>query len=127
VALLATAVLIWRDLFFFDKVVYLPAWTASLPSPIDTPRYLAFLCLLPAALLTSTLPAAIRAVAWALLLAPLPVLVVYLVNDPSTGADLWFNTAFHYAWVVGFHCLAPALLLLVARAVARAVKGRVGG
>lgn len=126
-ALLAAMVLIWRDLFFFAKVVFLPAWTASLPSPIDTPRYLAFLGLLPAAFFTSSLFAAVRAVAWALLVAPLPALVVYLAGETTTGADPWFNAAFHYVWIVAFHGLAPALLLLAARAAACAVKRRVAG
>ena len=126
-ALLSTTIVIWRDLFFFSKVAYLPAWTASLPSPIDTPRYLAFLCLMPAALFTSSLSAAFRSVAWALLLGPLPALIVYLASGTATGLNSWFNAAFNYAWVIGFECLAPALVLLASRAVAHTVKGRVGG
>jgi hypothetical protein len=47
-ALLATSIFIWRDLFFFSKTAHLPAWTAVLPSPINTPLYLAFFCLLAA-------------------------------------------------------------------------------
>lgn len=126
-AMLATSVIVWHDLFLFSKVVRLPGWAASLPSPINTPRYLAFLCLLPGAFFTSTLSAAIRAVAWTVLFAPLPALVVYLASAAATGAVLWFNAAFNYAWVVGWHCLAPALAVLTTRAVARGIKRRVAG
>lgn len=126
-ALLAAAVVTWRELFFFSKAVHLPTWTTNLPSPIDTPRYLAFLCLLPAALFASTLSAAIRAIAWAVLLAPLPALVAYLASGSATGPDRWLNAAFNYAWVIGFNCLVSALILVAARALVLAAKRCIGG
>ena len=125
--LLGGAVVLWQDLFFFSKVVYLPAWTASLPSPIYTPAYLAFLCLLPAALASSTLSAAVRATVVAVGIAPLPALVLYASNAQSSGLELWANVLFNYAWVLGFHCALPAAVLLVVRSIGRAVKERADG
>lgn len=59
--LLGGAMLAWRDLFFFAKAVYIPAWAEGLPGQLHLPAYMAFLCLLPASFATLTLPAAIRA------------------------------------------------------------------
>lgn len=121
-ALLATSIFIWRDLFFFSKTVHLPAWTAVLPSPINTPLYLAFFCLLPAAFLTSTLSTAIRATAKAIFLAPLPTFFFLLLSQVGFDIVELVGVLFTYVWVVGFNCLAPALLLVAARAIASAVK-----
>ena len=125
--LLAVSILVWRDLYFFSKVVYLPTWTANLPSPINTPAYLAVLCLLPAAFISSTRGAAVRAVAWAVLVAPLPALGVYATSTSTTGVNLVLNTVFNYGWVVGFNCLVPALVLLGLRVAASAIKERTDG
>ena len=113
--LLAVSILVWRDMYFFSKVVYLPTWTASLPSPINTPAYLAVLCLLPAAFISSTRGAAVRAVAWAVLVAPLPALGVYATSTSTSGVNLVLNTVFNYGWVVGFNGRVPALVLLARR------------
>jgi hypothetical protein len=121
--LLGGSVLHWQSLFLFSKVVYLPAWTAYLPSPIYTPAYLAFLCLLPATLASSTLRAAFRAVVIAVLSAPLPALALYAANGQPWRLELWANVLFNYVWVLGFHCAVPAAILLVARSVGRVVKG----
>jgi hypothetical protein len=126
-ALLATSIFIWRDLFFFSKTVHLPAWTAVLPSPIDTPLYLSFFCLLPAAFLTSTLSTAIRATAKAIFLAPLPTFFFLILSHVGFDIVQLVGVLFTYVWVVGFNCLAPALLLVAARAIASAVKGYFGG
>jgi hypothetical protein len=125
--LLATSILVWRDLYFFSKVVYLPTWTANLPSPINTPAYLAVLCLLPAAFISSTRGAAIRAVIWAVLVAPLPALGVYATSTSSSGINLVLNTVFNYGWVIGFNCLVPALVLLGLRVAASSIKERTDG
>ena len=127
VMLLAVSVLVWRDLYFFSKVIYLPTWTASLPGPINTPAYLATLCLLPAAFISSTRGAAARAVAWAVLVAPLPALGVYAISTSTSGVDLVLNSVFNYGWVVGFHCLFPALVLVALRVAASAIKERADG
>lgn len=125
VALLAVSVLVWRDLYFFSKVVYLPTWTAGLPSPINAPAYVAALCLLPAAFISSTPGAAVRAVAWAVVVAPLPALGVYATSASSFGVNLVLNTVFNYGWIVGFNCLVPALVLLGLRVAASAIKERI--
>jgi len=126
-ALLSVSVFVWRDLFFFSKVAHLPAWTAILPIPINTPAYLAFACLIPAAFIPSTASGAARALAWAIAFSPLPALIMYIASTVTSGTDLWLNAAFNYAWVVGFHCFLPALGLFAVRALAAAIKGRVGG
>lgn len=125
--LMCGSVALWRDLFFFSKVVYLPPWTASLPGPIYTPMYLAFLCLLPSALLTSSLSAAVRATAVVVALAPLPALALYFAGAQSSGVGLWIDILFNYAWVIGVHCALPAVILFVARAIGRAMKERADG
>lgn len=125
-ALLAVSIVVWRDLFFFSKVVHLPEWATNLPSPIYTPAYLALVCLVPATFIPSTVSRAVRAVAWAVAISPIPALFVYIVGAAPRGADFWLNALFNYSWVVGFHCLVPALALLAVRGVARTIKGRDG-
>lgn len=122
VVLLAVSVLVWRDLYFFSKTVHLPAWTASLPDPIHTPAYLAVVCLLPAAFISSTLRSAARALAIAVLVAPLPALGVYVISKPA-GADLLMNTVGNYGFIICYHCFLPASGLLALRVAANSVKG----
>ncbi len=126
-ALLSVSIFVWRDLFFFSKIVHLPTWTAMLPSPVNTPAYIAFVCLVPAAFIPSTPSGAARALAWAVVFAPLPALIVYITRTMTSDPGSWLNAAFNYAWVVGFHCFLPALGLLAFRALAAVIKGRVGG
>jgi hypothetical protein len=125
--LLAVAIVVWRDLFLFSKVLHLPAWTSSLPDPINTPAYLAALCLMPAAFISSTLPAAVRAATWSVLGAPLPALGLAAIGDSIRDVDVLLNSLFNYAWIVGFHCLVPAVALLAVRVAARVIKERAGG
>ena len=125
--LLAASILVWRDMYLFSKVVHLPTWTASLPSPINTPAYLAVLCLLPAAFISSTRGSAVRAVALAVLVAPLPAIGVYATSTSTSGVNLVLNTVFNYGWVVGFNCLLPALVLLGLRVAASVIKERTYG
>jgi len=115
--LLAAAMTIWSDLFAFSKAVHLPAWTKHLPNPINTPAYLAFVCLAPAALVPITPVSAGLAVIRCLLIAPLPALIGYALNPIYQDQYLFWNLIFNYLWMILFHCLIPALLLLSVRAV----------
>ncbi len=122
--LLSVSILIWRDMFLFSKVVYLPTWTAILPSPINTPVYVAFVCLLPAAFIPSTPQGAAHSLVWTVLFSPSLALIAYVAGTISPDSNLWLNAAFNYAWVIGFHCFLPALGLFAVRILAAVVKRR---
>ncbi len=113
--LLGGAMLAWRDLFFFAKAVYIPAWAEGLPGQLHLPAYMAFLCLLPASFATLKLPAAIRATVSAVCVAPLPALALHTFVQAASGLDWRGNVLFNYVWAIGFHCALPAALLLVVR------------
>lgn len=117
-AALAAAMLAWPELFLFGKVVMLPAWAEALPSPVNTGAYLAFLCLIPAALLTDTFANAARATAAAVAVAPLFAVASWAFDPMHHDGSLGTNLAFHYLWVVVFSLLVPAAILLVVRKLA---------
>lgn len=121
--LLSCTMVLWQDLFLFAKSIHLPTWAKSLPSPVFAPSYLAFLCLIPAALFSPTLSTALRAVLITLCVSPLPALMLY-ANQPrwSLRHDLWVNLLFNYVWMIGFFCLLPAIVLLLARFIWQVVK-----
>ena len=126
--LLCGAMLLWQDLFLFSKVVHLPSWTDHLPRPINTAAYLAFVCLMPVALATTTLVRAVCAQTLVLVVAPLPAVALYAASrEPGSNFELLANTSFQYLWMVGFHCLVPAVILLAVRFVARTVRRVVSG
>jgi hypothetical protein len=108
---------IWVDLFIFSKVVYLPAWANVLPAPILAPAFLAFVCLIPAAVVPDTLGGARWAVARSVLLSPLTAIAAYALNPANQDRFLPANAIFNYLWIVLFHCLVPALLLVIVRGV----------
>jgi hypothetical protein len=109
--------LIWVDLFTFQKVVYLPAWAKILPAPLMAPAYLAFVCLIPAAFVANTLKGSILTVTKSVLLSPLTAIAAFALNPAHQDGSLTVNVLFNYVWIVLFHCLLPALLLVGARAV----------
>jgi hypothetical protein len=115
--LLSLAVVIWSDLFLFSKTVYLPEWTKILPSPIDVPKFITFICLLPVVFSAKTLVKATTSTSKVILLAPLAALTKYLLNTAVLDIHLLLNLVFHYLWIVGFHCLLPALALLGLRVI----------
>lgn len=122
--LLSAAMFIWADLFNFSKVVYLPAWTKVLPAPINVPAYLAFTCLVPAAFVADSLRSACLAVAQSVLLSPLAAIVAYALNPIHQDKYLLANSLFNYVFIVLFHCLIPALLLVGVRAAIHYTLGR---
>ena len=114
---LSVAMVVWADLFTFSKVVQLPQWAKALPWPMFAPSFLAFACLIPAAFGTDTFANACKAVTFSVLGCPLAAVVVYALNPLYQDRFLPANVLFNYFWVIGFHCLIPALLLVAARAI----------
>jgi len=124
---LAAAMLMWGDLFLWAKVLHIPDWLNALPAPLLFPAYLAFLCLLPAALLADELVAAGVAVALAVLVAPLFAVAAYALQARHQDGALLANMAFHYCWIVLFFCVVPALLVLLFRAALDWIRRRRAG
>jgi hypothetical protein len=114
---LSVAMVIWVDLFTFSKVVYLPAWAKVLPIPIMVPAYIAFLCLIPATIIANTLASTRVAIAKSVLLSPLAAIAIYALNPSHQNRFLFANALFNYVWIVLFHFLLPALLLIGARTI----------
>lgn len=117
-ALLSTVMVIWADLFNFSKTVRLPEWANLLPSPINVPAYLTLLCLIPAALASTSVQRTVQSVAASVFVAPLFAIAVYALNPIHQNPYLFANALFSYGWIVLFHCTAPAFLLLAVRAAA---------
>ena len=112
---LATAMFAWVDLFVFSKVVYLPSWAHILPWPMLAPSFLAGVCLLPAAFGTDSLAASRKAITVSVLVTPISAVAAYSLNPLYQDRFLPANALFNYFWVIGFHCLAPALILYSVR------------
>jgi hypothetical protein len=115
--LLSAVMVIWLDLFTFSKEIYLPAWANVLPIPIMVPAYFAFFCLTPAAFIANTPASARIAIAKSVLLSPLAAIAIYAFNPSHQNSFLLSNALYNYVWIVLFHCLLPALLLVGARTV----------
>ncbi len=118
---------IWADIFNFSKTVYLPEWTKLLPSPINAPAYLTLLCLIPAALASTSVQRAAQGVAASVFVAPLFAVAAYALNPIHQNAYLFANALFSYGWIVLFHCVAPAFFLLAIRASTHYIRGRKHG
>lgn len=114
---LSVAMVVWVDLFTFSKVVHLPQWADALPWPIFTPSFLALVCLVPAAFGTDAFASACKAVIFSLMVSPLAAVVACALNPFYQDRFLPANAVFNYFWVIGFHCLIPAVLLLAVRAI----------
>ncbi|WP_024929234.1 hypothetical protein [Methylophilus sp. OH31] len=114
---LSVAMVVWVELFTFSKVVHLPQWADALPWPILAPSFLVLLCLIPAAFGTHTFANACKAIIFSLLVCPLVAVVAYALNPLYQTRFLPANALFNYFWVIGFHCLVPAMLLLAVRAI----------
>ena len=112
---LATAMLVWVDLFIFSKVVYLPGWAHILPWPMLAPSLLAGVCLLPAAFGPDSLAASRKAITVSVLITPIAAVAAYSLNPLYQDRFLPANALFNYFWVIGFHCVAPALILYSVR------------
>jgi hypothetical protein len=115
--LLSAAILIWVELFTFSKVANLPEWAKVLPTPIMAPAYLAFVCLIPAAVVADSLKSACLAVTKSVQLSPLAAIAAYALNPAYHDRFLLANVLFNYVWIALFHCFLPALLLVCVRAV----------
>ena len=87
-ALLSIAVWLYPELFLFSKTVVLPAWAKGLPYGLYAGAYLAFVALLPIALLAMSKR---RLLGWYLVLVAIATLPVSLVQhwDPSAS---WLQT-----------------------------------
>jgi len=114
---LSVAMVVWVDLFIFSKVVHLPQWADALPWPIFAPSFLVFFCLIPAAFGPDSFKSACHAIIFSLLVSPIAAVIAYAVNPLYQDRFLPANALFNYFWVIGFHCLAPAMLLLAVRAI----------
>ncbi|MBD9354382.1 hypothetical protein [Methylomonas albis] len=107
----------WSDLFLFSKTVHLPNWTYFLPSPIDAPKYIAFLCLIPLVLTSKTQRMAWASVGISLLISPIPTLIDHFLDLRVYGQSFIGYVILNYFWVILFDCFIPAFLLLVVRAL----------
>jgi len=114
---LSVAMVVWVDLFIFSKVVHLPQWADALPLPILAPSFLVFFCLIPAAFGPDSFKSACHAIIFSLLVCPIAAVISYAVNPLYQDWFLPANALFNYFWVIGFHCLVPAMLLLAVRAI----------
>lgn len=124
---LSAAMVIWGDLFRWSKVTYLPEWAKALPAPLMLPSYLAFICPLPAVLITDSLASARAAVVRSVLLSPLAAVIAYALNPLHQDRFLVANMLFNYVWIVLFFCVLPAVLVVLIRAaIERARKPKHG-
>lgn len=114
---LTVVMIVWVDLFTFSKAVHLPQWADALPWPIFAPSFLVFFSLIPAAFGTDTFANAYKAIIFSLLVCPLAAVVAYALNPLYQTRFLPANALFNYFWVIGFHCLVPAMVLLAVRAI----------
>ena len=126
-ALLSAAMVIWADIFNFSKTVYLPEWAKLLPSPINAPAYLTLLCLIPAALASTSVQHAAQNVAASVFVAPLFAIAAYALNPIHQNTYLIANALFSYGWIVLFHCAVPAFLLLAIRLAAHYIQAKKHG
>jgi len=126
-ALLSATMVIWADIFNFSKIVHLPGWAEHLPNPINAPAYMTLLCLVPAALVSTSVQRAALGVAASIFIAPLFAVAAYLLNPIHQNAYFFVNALFSYAWIVLFHCAVPSLLLLAIRASAHYIRAKQSG
>lgn len=127
ILLLSAAMVIWVDLFIFSKVIFLPDWADALPRPVDAPSFLAFLCLLPAALIASTIRYAVRGVVVSVVVAPLFAVATFALDPIHQNSFIVANVLFHYVWIILFHCAIPSMLLLSLRVTAHYFYRKVRG
>jgi hypothetical protein len=112
---LSISMVLWVDLFTFSKVVHLPGWAQVLPWPMLAPSFLVFACLLPAAFGTDSLASSRKAITVSVLLAPFAAVASYALNPSYQDRFLPANALFTYFWVIGWHCLLPALIIYSGR------------
>lgn len=113
-SILTAAITFYPELFLFYKAVHLPTWTAHLPSPIDTGRYITFVALLPVVFANGVgFEKPYGKQLWqVVLISPAPAILHYIYGKLPDIDSAFANALFHYIWVIGFTML-PAILLLV--------------
>lgn len=103
----------WSNLFFFSKTVQLPEWSNYLPAPINLPRYLAFICLIPF-LLTHNIHNYKKSLILIVLLSPIPALIFYVFDQIATNnKDIYLNAAFNYVWLTIWNLMIPAMVVIL--------------
>ncbi|QWT45258.1 hypothetical protein [Azospira inquinata] len=117
IILLASAMVVWPNLFLWSKVAHLPAWAEHLPAPVFTGAYVSFVCLIPAALWTDTFSSAKRALLSAVIVAPVFAVATYTLSPEHQDQYLLFNVLFHYVWVILFCMFVPACALAAIRKI----------
>jgi hypothetical protein len=108
---------IWSDLFLFSKTFNFPSWAKNFPWPVYIPSYLVFICLIPAALLSNSLSGLGRAIGVSGCVAPLVPLMIYVFSPSNQNKHIMANFFINYLWIVFVHCLLPALILFLIRAL----------
>ena len=116
VVLLGACIVAWPALFLFSKVLYAPKWAEALPNVLYAAPLLSFLGLAPIPVFISGIRNSGRGLLVAVLLSPLTGATLYWVQNVGEDDSLVFNTAFNYFWVLGFHLLAPAVVLFCTKA-----------
>lgn len=118
---LSAAMAIWADVFLFAKSAFEPKWVARLPESMQIMAGLLVVlaCLIPSAFIIESPRTAVWVTAKVILLSPLAAVTVCAWRARHELADEWFiapvGLLSQYIWVLLFHCVAPALLLLAIR------------
>ena len=118
---LSAAMAIWADVFLFAKSALEPEWVARLPESMQimAGSLVVLACLIPSAFVIESPRTAVWVTAKVILLSPLAAVTVCAWRDRHELADEWFIAPLgllsQYIWVLLFHCIAPALLLLAIR------------
>jgi hypothetical protein len=118
---LSTAMAIWADLFLFAKSVVEREWVNRLPESMQmmAGSIVVLACLIPTAFVIESPRAAVWATAKAILLSPLAAVAVCAWASRRALAEEWYLAPLglfsQYIWILLFHCIAPALVLLAIR------------
>jgi len=118
---LSAAMAIWADVFLFAKSAFEPKWVARLPESMQimAGSLVVLACLIPSAFIIESPRTAVWVTAKVILLSPLAAVTVCAWRSRHELADEWFiapvGLLSQYVWVLLFHCVAPALLLLAIR------------
>jgi hypothetical protein len=130
---LSTAMAIWSDLFLFAKVVFEREWVTRLPESMQmmAGSIVVLACLIPTAFFIGSPRNAVRATAKAILLSPLAAVAVCAWASRRELAEEWYLAPLglfsQYIWILLFHCIAPALVLLAIRITCHRLHEHPGG
>ncbi len=112
--MLSVAMILWRDMFLFAKSAPVPKWSYFLPYPFILTSDIVFVCLLPVAFLVNRFRFACASVMMCVLLSPLVSVITWMTTISYTPL---LNGIYNYLFIILFHCVFPAFLVLIIRAI----------